>query len=810
MIVHENYNIHMGMRPKFFLVCISFLFLFFPQNIFAATIIFQDFFTGSSGTLLENHTPDIGTSWVEIIDNGRDIRLGPHPTNNIEVTSNGTDVGTLYQANATYTTADYDVSADVLWSGGDSNYTRTLAARIQDANNMYTLVYGANIFQLWKRTSGTWTMLAAGSSYPSGNTSASPYIGDNVRLRVQGNVISGFINNTEVVSSTDSDHTNAGAAGVGFGYVNDSSDDSGTGVDTDSFLVQTIDNTPQVNTLFPADNATAVSSSANLVIQFDRIVTVATGTINIYTVSDGSLFESIFVTSSQVTGSGSQTIIINPNSTFVSEASYYVHVPSTAFIDTSSSAYVGINDATTWNFTIADEVNPDIQSLSPADNATGVSTSTNLVVTFDETIVTSTGNLYIRRASDDQIIETFSVASSTVTASGTTALVLNPTSNLQESTSYYITIDATAIDDDSGNSFAGIASASLWNFTTADNTNPIAQTVSPADDSLDVSVSANFVITFNESIVVSSGNVVVYNATDGSVVETISITSGNVTGSGTSQLTINPSNNLLYSTSYYVQIDATAIDDTSGNSYSGITDSVTWNISTQSVPAAEELGGGPSAFFMVFPSSKEFVNEAVTDEVNGIAPWIDVEGVLHSNADLEVVTMMAYAIDNPTFAGVSMIAYQDQLRLEGVTPGETVFVRYMSYTGGVSKDFSITVPSLHINSVHSKQENKPEVITNEESLRSETKPIFARDLFLGMRGEDVKQLQRVLNEYGFFVNTEGFGSRGNETIYFGLLTYNAVKKFQQTYAQDILIPLDLNQPTGYVGSRTIAVLKDMY
>jgi hypothetical protein len=53
-------------------------------------------------------------------------------------------------------------------------------------------------------------------------------------------------------------------------------------------------------------------------------------------------------------------------------------------------------------------------------------------------------------------------------------------------------------------------------------------------------------------------------------VETIDVTGNTVTGSGSSQITINPSSNLDEITSYYLVIDASAFDDASGNSFGGI------------------------------------------------------------------------------------------------------------------------------------------------------------------------------------------------------------------------------------------------
>lgn len=73
---------------------------------------------------------------------------------------------------------------------------------------------------------------------------------------------------------------------------------------------------------------------------------------------------------------------------------------------------------------------------------------------------------------------------------------------------------------------------------------------------------------------------------------------------------------------------------------------------------------------------------------------------------------------------------------------------------------------------------------------------FARDLEVGMRGEDVRALQRFLNAHGFVIIESGAGSPGNESDYFGLLTRAALARYQK--AKSIL-------PTaGYLGSITRA------
>ena len=76
----------------------------------------------------------------------------------------------------------------------------------------------------------------------------------------------------------------------------------------------------------------------------------------------------------------------------------------------------------------------------------------------------------------------------------------------------------------------------------------------------------DIVLNFSEVVDVETGNIVIYKTSDNSVVETIDVTSDQVTGSGTSQITINPTDDLESLTEYYLKIDATAFDDPTGNS----------------------------------------------------------------------------------------------------------------------------------------------------------------------------------------------------------------------------------------------------
>ena len=123
-----------------------------------------------------------------------------------------------------------------------------------------------------------------------------------------------------------------------------------------------------------------------------------------------------------------------------------------------------------------------------------------------------------------------------------------------------------------------------------DVTNPTTTTLSPADDATDVAIDTNLVLTFSEPVDLESGNVTIHQASDDSIVATIDVTSGLVTGGGTNTITINPSTNLASNTEYYVLVPSTAIDDTGGNSYGGISSTTSWSFTTADDPSGTFTG----------------------------------------------------------------------------------------------------------------------------------------------------------------------------------------------------------------------------
>ncbi|MDG1072263.1 MAG: Ig-like domain-containing protein [Akkermansiaceae bacterium] len=225
---------------------------------------------------------------------------------------------------------------------------------------------------------------------------------------------------------------------------------------------------------------------------------------------------------------------------------------------------------------------PSVVSLSPVDGADVVLPGSNLVVTFDDNIAIGTGNITIKDLDmPSQVV--IPVGDAQVSISGA-VLTINPTTDLAANTNYAIQIDATAIDDDSGNSFVGISDDTTWNFTTVvpDLTGPLLVSLTPADDSNEVDLASNLVVTFDEDIAIGSGNITIKDL-DAPGQTVISVGDAQVSISG-AVLTINPSANFAAKTNYAVQIDGTAITDLSGNPFEGIADDTTWNFATADEP----------------------------------------------------------------------------------------------------------------------------------------------------------------------------------------------------------------------------------
>ncbi|MBI1833213.1 MAG: hypothetical protein HYR90_00080 [Candidatus Andersenbacteria bacterium] len=174
--------------------------------------VFSDLFTTASDTALLSHAPNTGTSWTKLLS------FGNTTVNNLTVKaadylqrgggSGAVNTGSLYTANATYPSANYEVSVQQVQAQPDDDYS-SIAARIQDANNFYVF--------WWSEGGGALGKVVSGASSSLGSTAVSIADGSIVKLRVEGTSIQVYDDSTLLIDATDSSITAAGKAGVGMG-----------------------------------------------------------------------------------------------------------------------------------------------------------------------------------------------------------------------------------------------------------------------------------------------------------------------------------------------------------------------------------------------------------------------------------------------------------------------------------------------------------------------------------------------------------------------------------------------------------------
>lgn len=227
---------------------------------------------------------------------------------------------------------------------------------------------------------------------------------------------------------------------------------------------------PTVLKLAPADDADAVSVGANLVITFSEPVKLGTGTLQLLS-STGAVLRSIDVAGNAGIRIAGNVVTIDPGANLASLTGYSVVVPAGSFVDLANNPFGGITDPKAWNFTtaIADTVAPVIVSITPADNAIGVSPSANLVIAFNEDVQAGSGQIVIRDGAG-AVWRSISSADTTQVSIVGGTVTINPAVDLNPGSGYSVTVDAGAFVDLGGNAHAGLLAGGFWNFSVSNAT----------------------------------------------------------------------------------------------------------------------------------------------------------------------------------------------------------------------------------------------------------------------------------------------------------------------------------------------------
>ena len=149
-----------------------------------------------------------------------------------------------------------------------------------------------------------------------------------------------------------------------------------------------------------------------------------------------------------------------------------------------SKMYMGDVGGTIYEYDLDDAYEiiniPTIDSSTPADNATGIAVDANIVLNWDQAVDVESGNILIKKTSDNSTVATIDVTDDQVTGSGSTTITINPTDDLDASTEYYITIATTAFDNASSVSYPGMTGTEMLSFTTGEASS--SSTTDPTTD----------------------------------------------------------------------------------------------------------------------------------------------------------------------------------------------------------------------------------------------------------------------------------------------------------------------------------------
>ncbi len=338
----------------------------------------------------------------------------------------------------------------------------------------------------------------------------------------------------------------------------------------------------------PAPNATGVLPATNLQLTFNRPIFKGTsGSVLIARVSNNQTVAILpIATSLSITVSGN-VATINPTLDLPENTALYVLIDGGVFRDANGINSPAILSTAIWRFTTTDVTLPTATAFTPINNATGVSIINNLSVTFSENIQKgTTGNINIRKISDNAVFESFNISSSKVTIFNNT-LTINPTNNFSGFTTYYVEIENGYVRDLGGNNFAGFLGSGTWRFQTNPETiPPSVVSFSPTNNTQNVLPSANLVITFDEEVKKGVGNIFIKRLNNGTIEQTIAITDASVTVNN-NVVTINPMVDLTDEMEFFVEIGAGVIQDISNNNYVGITSSSVWGFKTSLATSLE-------------------------------------------------------------------------------------------------------------------------------------------------------------------------------------------------------------------------------
>ena len=263
---------------------------------------------------------------------------------------------------------------------------------------------------------------------------------------------------------------------------------------------------------------------------------------------------------------------LSPSTTYYYQS--YV-ITSVAKSTTTPTLYGGVESFQT----LATE--PIVSTRNPTNGTLKVDPKLTISLSFDKDIKVGSGNIVIKKTSDDSIVETIDVTSGNITIKNN-IFQINPTADLPQKTEIYVLIPIAGVKDLTDKDWTGFYTKTDWTFTTDDTTVPTVTNTNPLDNAVDISPSADITVTFDEDMQKGTGNILVKKSLDDSIIATLDVTSNEISITD-NVITINPNTDLPSETEMYIQVPNTAFLDLYDNSYAGFTDKTIWNFTTADI-----------------------------------------------------------------------------------------------------------------------------------------------------------------------------------------------------------------------------------
>ena len=322
----------------------------------------------------------------------------------------------------------------------------------------------------------------------------------------------------------------------------------------------------------------------------------------------------------------------------------------------------------------SDTTPPATTALSP--EGVGIYPRSSLVATFSENVaLTGSGTITLVDTDDGSDTRVINLPDAEQVSLTEDSLVITPTLPLAFATSFEVVISANAIEDMAtpANTFPGTA-AGEWSFTTAaqDLTAPLITGTDPPDNAVDVPRANDVVVTFDEPILLGSGNIVIRDLVDDSTTQTIAVSDASQITVSSETLTIDPAILLASDRAYAIEIDAGVVKNYSDIGFAGIPqgDVTSWNFETraQSPNVVFILGDDQAWYDYSFMRRPEIEQAAIN--MNGAVYQVAETPAIDQLADEGIVFTHGYTppICRPSLASMVTGAYPHQTLITGNDP----------------------------------------------------------------------------------------------------------------------------------------------